>query len=71
MMFNNVANVATQGAPVPIGYGRLKIGSSVIQATIKSFPMSHKTADAFIQNPFQAFGEADYDTDMQEIYTAE
>ena len=70
LLFNNVANVASQGDPVPIGYGRLKIGSSVIQATIKSFPMSHKTADAFRQNPFRAFGETDYTTDMQQIYTA-
>ena len=70
MMFNNTTNVATQGAPVPIGYGRLKVGSAVIQATIKSFPMSHKTADAFLQNPFLAFGETDTDADFQDIYTA-
>jgi predicted phage tail protein len=69
MMFNNTTNIAAQGAPVPIGYGRLKVGSSVIQATIKSFPMSAKTANAFLQNPFLAFGETDYTTDMQDIYT--
>ena len=34
------SNVASQGAPVPIGYGRLKVGTQVIQATIKSFPQS-------------------------------
>ena len=69
MMFNNTSNIASQGAPVPIGYGRLKVGSSVIQGTIKSFPMSAKTAIAFIQNPFRAFGETDYATDVQEIYS--
>ena len=67
MVFNNVANIASQGDPVPIGYGRLKIGSSVVQATIKSFPMSHKTSRAFNQNPFNVEGQVDV---MQEIYTA-
>ncbi len=38
LIFSNTANVASQGSPVPIGYGRLKVGSQVIQATIKSFP---------------------------------
>ena len=69
MIFNNVTNIASQGDPVPIGYGRLKVGSSVIQATIKSFPMSHKTARAFLQNPFQDFENENYSTDMQDIYS--
>jgi len=46
LIFSNVANVASQGAPLPIGYGRLKVGSQVVQATIKSFPQSQKTRDA-------------------------
>lgn len=46
LIFTNTVNVATQGAPVPVGYGRLKVGSQVIQASIKSFPRSEKTRDA-------------------------
>jgi predicted phage tail protein len=65
-MFNNTTNIAAQGAPVPIGYGRLKVGSAVIQGTIKSFPMSAKTARAFLQNPFNVEGQEDM---MQDIYT--
>ena len=42
LIFTNTVNVASQGSPVPIGYGRLKVGSQVIQATIKSFPQ-HQT----------------------------
>tara|TARA_Y100000004_G_scaffold195608_1_gene263076 strand:+ start:2309 stop:2914 length:606 start_codon:yes stop_codon:yes gene_type:complete len=42
LIFSNTVNVATQGTPVPIGYGRLKVGSQVIQATVKSFPQ-HQT----------------------------
>ena len=38
MIFSNTANLASQGSPVPIGYGRLIVGSQVIQATIKSYP---------------------------------
>jgi len=39
LVFSNRVNVASQGAPVPIGYGRLKVGSQVVQATIKSYPL--------------------------------
>jgi predicted phage tail protein len=38
--FTNRINVAQQGVPVPLGYGRLRIGSYVIQNTITSH--SHK-----------------------------
>jgi len=48
LIFSNTVNVASQGSPVPIGYGRLKVGSQVIQATIKSFPQH--------QAPQQALG---------------
>lgn len=37
-LFSNGENITEQGNPIPIGYGRLKIGSAVIQGTIKSFP---------------------------------
>jgi len=38
LIFSNTANIASQGSPIPIGYGRLRVGSQVIQATIKSYP---------------------------------
>ena len=38
LVFSNRANIASQGAPVPIGYGHLKVGTQVIQATVKSYP---------------------------------
>lgn len=40
LIFGNIVNTATQGAPLPLGYGRLKVGSQVIQATIKSYPQN-------------------------------
>lgn len=40
-LISSKANVADQGSPVPVGYGRLRVGSSVIQSTIKSYPQSY------------------------------
>tara|TARA_R110002051_G_scaffold322705_2_gene413888 strand:+ start:263 stop:880 length:618 start_codon:yes stop_codon:yes gene_type:complete len=45
LIFSNIANVASQGAAVPLGYGRLKVGSQVIQATIKSYPQGQRVKD--------------------------
>jgi len=48
LIFSNTVNLATQGAPLPIGYGRLKVGSQVVQATVKSFPQSQRSSDALL-----------------------
>lgn len=50
--FSNKANVASQGSPVPVGYGRLKVGSQVIQFCIKSFPQTESSFEAMLANPF-------------------
>ena len=50
--FSNKANVATQGTPVPVGYGRLKVGSQVVQYSVKSFPQSESSTAAMTTNPF-------------------
>ena len=47
------ANVASQGAPVPIGYGRLIVGSQVIQSSIKSFPQSIASLDVMANDKFR------------------
>jgi predicted phage tail protein len=36
-VFDNLQNAATQGEPLPIGYGRMKIGSYVINVSKKSY----------------------------------
>ena len=46
LIFSNTVNLASQGSPVPIGYGRLLVGSQVIQATIKSFPQHQAPSEA-------------------------
>ena len=47
--FSNKANLANQGIPVPVGYGRLMVGTSVIQFSTKNFPQSYKPSQAFRQ----------------------
>lgn len=53
-LFSNKANLATQGSPVPIGFGRLRVGSQVVQFCNKSFPQSRSSTDAMLANPFEA-----------------
>lgn len=45
-MISSKANLMEQGSPVPVGYGRLRVGSYAIQSTIKSYPQRYKADDA-------------------------
>jgi predicted phage tail protein len=48
--FSNRVNVASQGSPVPVGYGRLIVGAQVIQSTIKSYQQTTQANNAMIKN---------------------
>jgi predicted phage tail protein len=50
LAFSNRENIAEQGNPIPLVYGRLKIGSYLIQSSVKSFPLSINLVDEFINN---------------------
>jgi predicted phage tail protein len=50
--FSNKVNLASQGSPVPVGFGRLKVGSQVVQFCIKSFPQTESTLSTMTTNPF-------------------
>jgi predicted phage tail protein len=39
-VFTGTRNIATQGTSVPIGYGRMKVGSRLVHLTMKSFSTS-------------------------------
>jgi len=57
MMFSSSQiNLTAQGSPLPIGYGRLKVGSSVIQASLKSLPQTTNSVDGMVHNPFASKG---------------
>jgi predicted phage tail protein len=49
-LFSSKANTAEQGIPVPVGYGRLRVGSAVIQSTIKSYPQGFEKENALISD---------------------
>ena len=54
------ANVASQGDPLPIGYGRLMVGSNIIQSSIKSIPQTMQSTVAMTKNPYDdSVGVAD------------
>tara|TARA_Y100000310_G_C20659192_1_gene803705 strand:- start:1094 stop:1771 length:678 start_codon:yes stop_codon:yes gene_type:complete len=38
-LFTGAENVAAQGIPVPLGYGRLKVGSRVVSAQMRHYPL--------------------------------
>jgi predicted phage tail protein len=48
-IFSNRANLTQQGQPVPVGYGRLRVGSSTIQATIKSYPQTQSIGNVIVE----------------------
>jgi predicted phage tail protein len=50
--FSNKVNVASQGSAVPVGYGRLKVSSQVIQMSVKSYPQNQNATDIMRQNPY-------------------
>ena len=45
--FQNIANKAQQGTNVPLGYGEYLLGTSVIQATNKSFGLQTPVREAY------------------------
>lgn len=44
--FSSKANVTEQGMPVPVGYGRLRVGSAIIQSNIKYYPQAFRPEDS-------------------------
>ena len=45
--FSNKANIVKQGFPVPVGYGRLYVGSNVIRSVEKNYPQNREPLDFF------------------------
>lgn len=41
----SATNVTEQGNPVPVGYGRLRVGSYIIQASVKSYPQTQTSSE--------------------------
>lgn len=56
LAFSNRENITEQGNPVPLAYGRLKVGSYVIQSAIKSFPLTLTLTDEFLNSTSKKSG---------------
>jgi len=54
-LFSNKANIAQQGTSVPLGYGRLRVGSHVIHFTNKNYSQNTKTTELMGKNSHGIF----------------
>lgn len=61
-IFSNVNNLASQGSLIKIGYGKLLIGSDIIQVSIKNY----KTSQTFAQENYFTYSEPESSTFIQE-----
>ena len=44
-LMSSETNLAQQGVPVPVGYGRLRVGGNVILTSMKSYPKIQNASD--------------------------
>jgi predicted phage tail protein len=49
-IFSNKQNAVSQGTTISVGYGRMKISSNIIHASIKNYPSSQSTQEEFKSN---------------------
>jgi predicted phage tail protein len=42
-IFSSLQNTATQGFPIPLVYGELRVGSNIVSTNVVSEDMSRKT----------------------------
>jgi predicted phage tail protein len=49
-LFNSPQNVSTQGRPVPIAYGRLRVGSYVVGTTLSNYNLSQDRQNVAYEN---------------------
>lgn len=56
LAFSNRENVTEQGNPVPLVYGRMRVGAAVVQTSIKSFPLSITLSTEFQNTAYRNSG---------------
>jgi len=49
-IFSNPSNISTQGRAIPVGYGRLRVGSYVVGTTITTVDLSQDRQNAAYEN---------------------
>lgn len=50
-LFSTRGNLTQQGSPVPVGYGRLRVGTNIIQTSLKSYPQNQAISTVITDNP--------------------
>ena len=55
---SNKANIASQGTPIPVGYGRLLIGSYVTETTEKNYPQNKEPLEFYKNGPGGTFASS-------------
>jgi predicted phage tail protein len=50
-LFSTKGNLTQQGSPVPVGYGRLRVGTNIIQTSLKSYPQNQAISTVITDNP--------------------
>lgn len=56
LAFSNRENVTEQGNPVPLVYGRMRVGAAVVQTSVKSFPLSITLSTEFQNTAYRNSG---------------
>jgi predicted phage tail protein len=52
-VFGQAENVTRQGTPVPVGYGRFRVGSTIISASMTNVDKSIVTQNSFYDDVFK------------------
>lgn len=61
-VFSSVNNLASQGSLINIGYGKLLVGSKIVNVSIKNYT----TSQTFVQENYFAYSEPESSTFIQE-----
>ena len=49
-LFDGPSNILGEGGPVPVGYGRMKIGSQTVEIALKNFELDIRSTTADVKN---------------------
>jgi predicted phage tail protein len=49
-LFDGPSNILGEGGPVPVGYGRMKIGSQTVEITLKNFELDIRSTSADVKS---------------------
>lgn len=67
-LFSSLENSTVQGAPVPVGYGRMRIGSKIIETSLEPVNLSNGSTTDLLSSPeYAAYRDVRYFSDMRKM----